>query len=36
MDFDGEAFAEIVLVFILVMLLFFGTKEIPVPLFPAE
>ena len=36
MDFDGEAFAEMVLIFILVMLLFFGTKNIPEPLFPTN
>ncbi len=34
MNFDGETFAQTVLIFILVMLLFFGTKDIPVPLFP--
>jgi len=34
MEFDGEAFSELVLLFLLIMLLFFGTKNIPIPLFP--
>lgn len=34
MNFDGEAFSTGVIIFILIMLLFFGRRDIPIPLFP--